>query len=74
MTADCYIWIFQAFSRKKHCCKTTIDTLLACNHMRIDRQSDVSKRTKAWKLQKIWLTIPKESPASHPLDLLFFSR
>ncbi len=47
---------------------------LRCNHMGIDRQSDVSKRTKAWKLQKIWLTIPKESPALHPLDLLFFSR
>lgn len=48
--------------------------LLACNHMRIDPQSEVYKRTKAWLLLKIWLTIPKESPVLHPLDLLFFSR
>lgn len=33
--------------------------LLACNHMGIDRQSEVSKLTKAWLLLKIWLTIPK---------------
>ena len=48
--------------------------LLRFNHMRIDRQSEVSKRTKAWLLLKIRLTIPKESPVLHPLDLLFFSR
>ena len=48
--------------------------LLACNHMRIDRQNEVSKPTKAWLLLKIRLTIPKESPVLHPRDLLFFSR
>lgn len=74
MTVDCYIWIFQAFSWQKHCIKPPIGMLLHGNHMGIDRQSEVSKRTKAWVLLIICLTIPKESPALHPLDLLFISR